>query len=500
MDGAMIASVLFALLFDTALLWWRSEFSHDLGLFTIYSLQRLCGALAVVALVSWLLRRTPKLARVVVGAYAAFIWVDAEFYFIGFTRLERDHFTLIAPDYLARFFGLPVALFLSAFVFSLLLALRSKEKPRLVLGLVLGMLAALQLPHWLVEKTEDAAKQETISRLLFLTQHPFFRVGEKLLGPNRFTVTTDEEQWLRTAKALGLPIVARDNTTGSVYRHVVLLTVESLSAELEPSYASHGFTHYWTTGSPTRQGLTVTYASHPNPDLVAALGASHSFVHRLQKFRRVFVKGDARTYSPEYSLLRSWGFDEVIAREQLATEGTTGIGVPDVAVYQAIVAQLVAHRDESIFIGALNTDTHPGWGLPDISEQLHKHEREVEMFLAAVKSAGLWDEQLLIVLTADHCRPNAVDMLCRIPLVFLSGAVLPEMRKDQLASQIDLAPTLLDLLGLPRVRGHWGRSLLRARPDFAVGSFAGRIRVRTAETEAHPTDGPFLGFWNTLLQ
>jgi hypothetical protein len=59
---------------------------------------------------------------------------------------------------------------------------------------------------------------------------------------------------------------------------------------------------------------------------------------------------------------------------------------------------------------------------------------------------------------------------------------------------------LLDLLDQPRVRGYWGRSLRAPRDDFAVGSFAGKIRMRTAGGETHPNDVAFTTFWNTLLE
>ena len=72
---------------------------------------------------------------------------------------------------------------------------------------------------------------------------------------------------------------------------------------------------------------------------------------------------------------------------------------------------------------------------------------------------NLYDENTLFIFTADHgCPLNNVvqaipgypkELLVRIPLAFVSQAALPELDLEMLASQLDLAPSILHLLNLP---------------------------------------------------
>jgi phosphoglycerol transferase MdoB-like AlkP superfamily enzyme len=57
----------------------------------------------------------------------------------------------------------------------------------------------------------------------------------------------------------------------------------------------------------------------------------------------------------------------------------------------------------------------------------------------------------------------------RVPYVVAApGAIREQVRVSRVASVVDTAPTLLDLLGLPAVPAHQGTSLLRAEPRMAL--------------------------------
>ena len=64
-----------------------------------------------------------------------------------------------------------------------------------------------------------------------------------------------------------------------------------------------------------------------------------------------------------------------------------------------------------------------------------------------------------------------------IPLLFISKNLAPldELRTNEYASQIDLAPTLLYLMGLDIPEKFMGRNLLQpTRMPFALGYFGGK--------------------------
>ncbi|MCC7132609.1 MAG: LTA synthase family protein [Gemmatimonadales bacterium] len=95
-----------------------------------------------------------------------------------------------------------------------------------------------------------------------------------------------------------------------------------------------------------------------------------------------------------------------------------------------------------------------------------------------------WWNNTLVVILADHGRRVAAldaeapargsDRLFHIPMLWLGGAVpARDSVVDRIGSQLDLAPTLLDLVGVPAGTPYpWGRSLLRpsVRP-FAYYGF-----------------------------
>src|SRR5207302_7904739 len=57
----------------------------------------------------------------------------------------------------------------------------------------------------------------------------------------------------------------------------------------------------------------------------------------------------------------------------------------------------------------------------------------------------------------------------RVPLLVLApGAITGQLRVSRVASLVDLAPTVLDLLGLPSSPHHQGRSLLDGESGMAL--------------------------------
>ena len=97
-----------------------------------------------------------------------------------------------------------------------------------------------------------------------------------------------------------------------------------------------------------------------------------------------------------------------------------------------------------------------------------------------------------MIITADHAPPfNFVlrelpgypnTNLARIPLVLLTPQELPTIPAELPAGQLDLGPTLLNLLGIPAPPGWWGRSIFaRERQDGYVGMDHRRLILRRGE-------------------
>ncbi len=81
-----------------------------------------------------------------------------------------------------------------------------------------------------------------------------------------------------------------------------------------------------------------------------------------------------------------------------------------------------------------------------------------------------WFKDTLFVLVADHCasskgRSSLPPENYHIPAILYSPAHVAPHTDNRLASQIDLVPTVLDLLDLPERLRFMGRSVLHAYPD-----------------------------------
>ena len=81
-----------------------------------------------------------------------------------------------------------------------------------------------------------------------------------------------------------------------------------------------------------------------------------------------------------------------------------------------------------------------------------------------------WFNETLFVIVADHCASAAGKTKLpvagyHIPMIFYAPALLKPGRDDRVASQIDIPPTLLDVMGLPGDDHFFGQSLFEQRQE-----------------------------------
>jgi phosphoglycerol transferase MdoB-like AlkP superfamily enzyme len=302
-----------------------------------------------------------------------------------------------------------------------------------------------------------------------------------------------------------------------------------------PEIARQTFTNVRTTAQPTLEGLSVTFTSHPNygnhrnaRSYSRQDGAQRPLYYRLAfprllaeaGFRTIFLRSASRFYAHENIVFGDLGFERVVGREDFFARPElrryiAGWGLEDRLLYRELVALLEEHREEKIFVTVLGTDTHPPDGrvkfrnldyppLPDgfveaygartsrFLTAIHHLDFDIGNAIEALRDASLFDEQTLIILTADHACPfnPAVRALpgypktsmARIPVVLLSGQPLPETDFGTRGSQLDLAPTIFHLLGLEVPPGWWGDSLLAPdRRETYVGFDRSTLVVEHAE-------------------
>jgi phosphoglycerol transferase MdoB-like AlkP superfamily enzyme len=392
-------------------------------------------------------------------------------------------------------------------------------------------------------------------------------VDDYNLFSDKFRIESEISKHRKIINELKLPIDSEDfeDLGLAPFDRIIYIVTESLSLKALPCYNSEiktdfatnffcsdkiqdsTFQNLYTTGSPTLQGLTVIFNSHPNYKIQEPTGQRNSFPKLLEKngYKPVFIRSASKYFANQNLVFKNMGFSEIIGREDFYEDKNLrkyiyGWGLEDRILYKKVVEYLDENRDKKIFTTVFGTDTHPPYGQkhykhlsypsrPELKKYFNNNSYEwiravdnmdfdINNFLKELEMKDLFDEKTLIIISADHsCPLNNVSRkipghpknnLARIPLIFLSKQTLPEMNKDILASQVDIAPTIFHLLGLKKNFGWWGESLFsKKRYPYAVGYEKGFVRINSADYEKLiNTDNPknkseeeFADMFNTIF-
>ena len=338
---------------------------------------------------------------------------------------------------------------------------------------------------------------------------------------------TDKDK--KTLHKLGIdipkPAVAK---IAPQYDRVVLLILESMHRdyinyynanipEKATSYLNQLVIRYphlnkfYSSAVPTTQGLNATFRSHiiMDKDLPGKGTPSLFRVAQAAGYKGIFMNASSQYYANE---LREYpdqfGMQEYIAKEQLEKFGYTGAsgwGYHNDVMYEHTLRILEENRDKKLLFVTKTLDMHQpypytGYRWEEMPEGVRDNpnvtvrgvywvDKTIEHFFKEVEKRGLMDERTLFLITSDHNphsggeytklveKANDKLSIAPIPLLFISKNLAPldELRTNEYASQIDLAPTLLYLMGLDIPEKFMGRNLLQpTRMPFALGYFGGK--------------------------
>lgn len=382
--------------------------------------------------------------------------------------------------------------------------------------------------------------------LSFLRSNNLFHTMRELLSNRdaQATVRSDVEltRLLPALRSAGLGFGKRSypEVEGTPFKKIVLVTLESLSLDFLAPYnrelpmtltpflgaaeqESRMFTKYYSSRVPTLQGLAAMIHSHPNAELFLkdqSASQALSVVWRLreQGYETIHIRGSSRYFAFESVVFKDWGFSEFLSKETFMNDYDPQYigqwGLVDRFVFDETIHVLKRSAEPKQFVHVLTVDTHlphgrdsygeltyptqPETGIARgegrrLLESVSKLDYDLSYFVARLKEEGLWNDDLLLILTADHCCPRSVDLdsipnypldpLCRIPLLFLSSRKLPEPDRERLGSQVDFAPTLFHLLNREAMPGWWGESLFADRPGRAIGMFSDVMRIQSPERD-----------------
>lgn len=266
-----------------------------------------------------------------------------------------------------------------------------------------------------------------------------------------------------------------------------------LTPQFDRVSREHGllFRHIYATGNRTVRGIEATLASFPpipGRSIVKRPGSEHVFtissVLREMGYHTVFVYGGMSYFDNIGGFAKNNGYDRVIDRLDFKDPSFTTIwGVCDEEMFAKSIATFDSlHALGGPFFATLLTVsnhtpyTYPAGRIPFDPEDRTRDnavryaDYAIGRFIDDARSHDFFDSTLF-VFVADHGArvygsqqiPMAsyeIPLLLYNPVLYPTGATC-----DVTGSQMDIAPTILDVLGIDYESEFFGRSLLATPPD-----------------------------------
>lgn len=298
-------------------------------------------------------------------------------------------------------------------------------------------------------------------------------------------------------------------TQDSIQKNVVVVALESTRRDALTPYNPDVLTSPFLDKI-AKEGLIVerAYASqaHTSKSLVSILcgypsnvssgvtearedGLPHDCLPKLletQGYRSAFFQPAKKSFENREQLVKNMGFDYFVSLEDLDRERfepTTYFGIEERAMMEPLL-DWVDENDKPFFLSILTLSSHHNYKTPASFEKKHFSDDElqndylntvhyVDIFLSEVSSAfeqrGLLDSTIF-VFVADHGEGlythgqlghhALFDESVRVPLIVWAKDLVEPGSVSGLRQQIDIAPTIFDLLNFEVEGSQLGQSLL----------------------------------------
>lgn len=290
--------------------------------------------------------------------------------------------------------------------------------------------------------------------------------------------------------------------------NIIIITVESLSADYLTMFGNkHGltpnldkiikeslvFTNVYATGTRTVYGLSAISLSMPpipgnsivrrpnNGDLFSLASVFNS-----KGYESKFIYGGFGYFDNMNAFFGSNGYQIIdrssFSKDKIVFSNVWGVSDED------LLNKVIKESDESFAHGKLffnmvmTTSNHRPFTYPDnrIDIQSGKGGRHggvkytdyaIGKFIAEAKTKP-WFNNTIFIIVADHTAGSAgrlevTPQKHHIPMIFYAPSLIKPMTNNILASQIDLAPTLLGIIGANYDSRFYGHDLLNTKSQRA---------------------------------
>lgn len=318
-----------------------------------------------------------------------------------------------------------------------------------------------------------------------------------------------------------LPTLHRQiaTATGEAPRNLVIILEESLGAEfvgaleglnLTPNLDSLVADGIWlenlyATGTRSVRGIEAIVSGFtPTPARsVVKLGKSQKNFFTLAQllsrhgYETSFIYGGESQFDNMRRFFVNNGFDWVIDKNDMRNPVFMGSwGVSDEDLFNRAHAEFSATHTRPFFSLVFTSSNHSPYGYPDDRIVLYDEDKNtvnnavkyadfaLGRFIRAARRSSYWKNTVFLIVADHNSRVYGADLVpierFHIPGLILGGSIKPE-HWSVVASQIDLAPTLLSLIGVSGEHPMIGHDLTRpeARLDY------GRAIMQYNATQAY---------------
>ena len=287
--------------------------------------------------------------------------------------------------------------------------------------------------------------------------------------------------------------------------NIVLVTIESFSAKymgsngdernLTPNLdalrkQSLYFNNFYATGTRTDRGLeAITLAIPPTPgrSIVKRIGRESGFASLGQQltavgYDSVFVYGGRGYFDNMNAFFSGNGYRVVdqssVPESEISFKNAWGMADEDLYKQTLKLADTDYAKQQPFLLQLMTTSNHRPYTYPDGRIDIKSGngrdgavkytDHAIGQFLEAARQKP-WFDNTIFIFVADHTAGSAgkEDLPItnyQIPLFIYAPKLIDPRESAQLASQIDLAPTLLGLLNLSYESTFFGRNLLQENP------------------------------------
>ena len=245
------------------------------------------------------------------------------------------------------------------------------------------------------------------------------------------------------------------------------------------------FEQLYATGTRSVRGIEAVVAGYmptPAQSVVKLSNSQQNFatiasILQQHGYNTQFVYGGEAHFDNMRVFFSANGFSEIVDQSSMPDAKFVGSwGASDEDVFDAAHQQLLQlhHQTKPFFSLIFTSSNHEPFEFPDGRIKLHEQPKNtvnnavkyadwaMAKFISQAKQSSYWQDTLFLIV-ADHDNrvygSNLVPVeKFQIPGVILGGTVTPAT-VSTLSSQIDLAPTLLSMMGVSSCHPLLGRDL-----------------------------------------